>query len=34
MTKLDELILKLCPDGVEYNRLDEISVMKRGTSIQ
>ena len=33
MTKLDELIQKLCPDGVEYNRLDEISVMKRGTSI-
>lgn len=33
MTKLDELIQQLCPNGVEYRRLDEVSVMKRGTSI-
>ena len=33
MSRLDELIEKLCPDGVEYRVLGEIAVMKRGTSI-
>ena len=33
VSKLDELIEKLCPDGVEYRALREIALMKRGTSI-
>lgn len=33
MSKLAELIKKLCPDGVEYKKLNEISEMKRGTSV-
>lgn len=33
MTKLEELIRKFCPDGVEYKPLKEVSEMKRGTSI-
>lgn len=33
MTKLEELIQKLCPDGVEHKPLNEVSEMKRGTSI-
>ena len=33
MTKLEELIQKLCPDGVEHKPLNEVSKMKRGTSI-
>ena len=33
MSRLDELIKQLCPDGVEYRALGEVAVMKRGTSI-
>lgn len=33
MSKLAELIKELCPDGVEYKKLNEISEMKRGTSV-
>ena len=33
MTKLEELIQKLCPNGVEHKSLNEVSEMKRGTSI-
>ena len=33
MSRLDELIEKLCPDGVEYKTLGKIALMKRGTSI-
>lgn len=33
MSKLNELISQFCPDGVEYKRLNEISEMKRGTSV-
>lgn len=33
MTKLEELIKELCPNGVECRRLSEVSEMKRGTSI-
>lgn len=33
MSKLEELIQELCPDGVEYKKLNEISEMKRGTSV-
>jgi type I restriction enzyme, S subunit len=32
MSKLDELIAELCPDGVEYFGLKECTEMKRGTS--
>lgn len=33
MTKLDELIQELCPNGVKYQKLKDISEMKRGTSM-
>ena len=33
MSKLDELIKELCPDGVEYKELKDVSEMKRGTSL-
>ena len=31
MTKLDELIQELCPDGVEYKELQEILTIKNGS---
>ena len=34
MSKLDELIKKLCPDGVEYKRLGEIGTLIRGNGLQ
>lgn len=33
MSRLEELIAELCPDGVEYKKLKEVSVMLRGTSL-
>ena len=33
MAKLDELINKLCPDGVEYRRIKDIFTRLRGTPI-
>lgn len=35
MSKLQELMQKLCPDGVEYRRLGDkdVSIMQRGTSL-
>jgi len=33
MSKLDELIAELCPDGVEYRRLKDVCTFKRGTPI-
>ncbi len=30
MSKLDELIAELCPDGVEYVRLGDIANILRG----
>ncbi|MGL5724790.1 restriction endonuclease subunit S [Cetobacterium sp.] len=33
MSKLEQLINELCPDGVEYKLLKDISIMKRGVSI-
>jgi len=33
MTKLEQLIKELCPDGVEYKKLNKVSEMKRGTSV-
>lgn len=32
MTKVEELIEQLCPDGVEYKTLGEISSIVRGAS--
>ena len=32
MSKLEELIEELCPEGVEYKKLKECTEMKRGTS--
>lgn len=33
MSKLEELIQQLCPDGVEYKKLNEIVEIKRGTRV-
>lgn len=33
MNKLEELIKELCPDGVEYRKLKDASIMQRGTSL-
>lgn len=35
MSKLQELIQKLCPNGVEYKKLGDkqVSIMQRGTSL-
>ena len=33
MTKLEELINELCPDGVEYKKLDDVCNFNRGTSL-
>ncbi len=33
MSKLDDLIKKLCPNGVEYYKLKEVAEMQRGTSL-
>lgn len=30
MSKLQELIQKLCPDGVEYKKLEEVAIIKNG----
>ena len=30
MSKLDELIKELCPDGVEYKTLGEVATIKNG----
>lgn len=32
MSKLDEMIRELCPDGVEYKKLGEIATVLRGAS--
>ena len=34
MSKLEELIQELCPDGVEYKKLGEIASISRGGSLQ
>ena len=33
MTKLDRLIAELCPDGVEYKKLCEITTVARGVRV-
>ena len=34
MSRLDELVAELCPDGVEYKPLSEIATITRGGSLQ
>ena len=34
MSRLDELIKELCPDGVEYKKLSEIASISRGGNLQ
>ena len=34
MSKLDEMIRELCPDGVEYKKLGEIATISRGGNFQ
>ena len=34
MSRLDELIAKLCPDGVEFKALSEIATITRGGSLR
>lgn len=34
MSKLEELIKRYCPNGVEYKRLGDISTISRGGSFQ
>ena len=33
MSKLDDMIKKLCPDGVEYVKLGEVCIIKRGVRV-
>ena len=33
MSRLQELLEELCPNGVEYRKLKDVSVMQRGTSL-
>ena len=34
MSKLEELIQELCPDGVEYKKLGEVATISRGGNLQ
>ena len=34
MSRLEELIQELCPDGVEYKKLGEIATISRGWNLQ
>ena len=34
MSRLEELIQQLCPDGVEYKELGEIATISRGGNFQ
>ena len=34
MSKLEELLAELCPDGVEYKALREVGTMIRGNGLQ
>ena len=33
MSRIDEMIARGCPDGVDYKKLGEVCVRQRGTSI-
>ena len=34
MSKINELIQTLCPDGVEYKKLGEVATISRGNGFQ
>ena len=34
MSRIDELIAELCPNGVEYKKLGEVATIRRGGSFQ
>lgn len=34
MSRIDELIAELCPNGVEYKKLGEVATISRGGSFQ
>ena len=34
MSRIDEMLAELCPDGVEYRRLGEIGSFIRGSGFQ
>ena len=34
MSRLDELIAELCPNGVEYKRLKDVATITRGVNFQ
>ena len=34
MSKLDELLRELCPDGVEYKKLGDVATISRGGNFQ
>ena len=34
MSRLDELIAELCPDGVEYKKLGDVATISRGGNFQ
>lgn len=34
MSRLEELVKKLCPQGVEYKRLGDIAEIVRGNGLQ
>ena len=34
MSRIDEMIARLCPDGVEYRKLGEVGTFTRGSGIQ
>ena len=33
MSRLDELIQELCPNGVEYKKLSEVATIERGRRV-
>ena len=33
MSKLNDLILQYCPDGVEYRPLEDVAIIKRGERV-
>lgn len=33
MSRIDEMIQQLCPDGVEYKKLDEVAHVQRGVRV-
>ena len=34
MSRIEEMVAELCPDGVEYKKLGEVGTFTRGSGIQ